>query len=167
MEVENYTEALSKSIQYFKGDELAAKVFVDKYSLRSNKDEILEDTPEKMHWRMANELARIEKNKFKNPLSKQEIFNYFDKFTKIIPQGSMMFGIGNYYHYATLSNCYVINPPTDSYGGICRTDEQLVQISKRRGGNGTDISHIRPTGMSVKKFFENHDWHYTIYAKIL
>lgn len=150
MEVYTYTESLSKSIEYFNGDELAARVFCDKYALRNEKDEILEDTPEKMHWRMAKELARIEKNKFKNPLSEQEIFSYFDRFKKIIPQGSMMFGIGNYYHYATLSNCYVIDPPTDSYGGICKTDEQLVQISKRRGGNGTDISHIRPAGMSVK-----------------
>jgi ribonucleoside-diphosphate reductase alpha chain len=150
MEVYSYGEALSKSIEYFNGDELAAKVFVDKYSLRNEKDEILEDTPEKMHWRMAKELARIEKNKFKIPLSEKEIFSYFDKFKKIIPQGSMMFGIGNYYHYVTLSNCYVIDPPTDSYGGICRTDEQLVQISKRRGGNGTDISYIRPSGLPVK-----------------
>jgi ribonucleoside-diphosphate reductase alpha chain len=154
MEIEKtvftYQQALENSKQYFNGDELAARVFVDKYSLRSLEEEILEDTPGKMHWRIANELGRIESKKFKNPLTKEQIFNYLDKFKKIIPQGSMMFGIGNYYHYATLSNCYVINPPTDSYGGICRTDEQLVQISKRRGGNGTDISHIRPSGLSVK-----------------
>jgi ribonucleoside-diphosphate reductase alpha chain len=136
----SYKDALKVSLDYFDNDDLAAKVF----------DEILEDSPIKMHNRIATELARIESKKFKNPLSKEEIFNLLDKFKKIIPQGSMMFGIGNYYQYATLSNCYVINPPTDSYGGICKTDEQLVQISKRRGGNGADISHIRPSGMIVK-----------------
>ncbi len=145
-----YQEALKDSINYFNGDELAAKVFVDKYALHNEKDEILENTPEMMHWRISNELSRIESKKFKKPLTKEQIFSYLDKFKKIIPQGSMMFGIGNYYHYATLSNCYVINPPTDSYGGICKTDEQLVQISKRRGGNGLDISNIRPNGMPVK-----------------
>lgn len=150
MEIFTYEQALNNSIKYFNGDELAARVFVDKYSLRNDKDEILEDTPKLMHKRIAFHLARIEKDKFKKPLSEEQIFSYLDKFSKIIPQGSMMFGIGNYYHYATLSNCYVINPPTDSYGGICRTDEQLVQISKRRGGNGTDISNIRPVGLPVK-----------------
>lgn len=149
-EIYSYQEALNNSIKYFHGDELAARVFCDKYSLRNEKDELLEDTPEKMHWRMAKELARIEKNKFKNPLSEKQIFDYFDRFKKIIPQGSMMFGIGNPYHYVTLSNCYVIEPPLDSYGGICRTDEQLLQISKRRGGNGTDLSYIRPHGLPVK-----------------
>lgn len=150
--MDNYTyeEAIDSSKKYFNGDTLAAKVFVDKYSLRDNNDNILEDNPEKMHWRIARELARIESKKFKNPLTIEQIFSYLDKFNKIIPQGSMMFGIGNNYHYVTLSNCYVINPPTDSYGGICKTDEQLVQISKRRGGNGTDISYIRPIGMPVK-----------------
>lgn len=150
MEHYSYDQALNNSIKYFDGDELAAKVFVDKYALRDNNDLILEDTPEKMHRRIAKELSRIEKKKFKKPLSEDEIFSYLDKFKKIIPQGSMMFGIGNKYQYCTLSNCYVINSPTDSYGGICQTDEQLVQISKRRGGNGTDISHIRPAGLPVK-----------------
>ena len=101
----SYKEALENSVKYFNGDELAGKVFCDKYALRNEKDELLEDSPEMMHWRIANELGRIEKNKFKNPLSNQEIFNYFDKFKKIIPQGSVMFGAGNYYHYITLSNC--------------------------------------------------------------
>lgn len=146
----SYQEALSSSMKYFNGDELAARVFVDKYSLRNNEDEILEDTPEKMHLRIAKEISRIEKNKFNNPLSEELIFSYLDHFKKIIPQGSCMFGIGNPYHYVTLSNCYVIEPPADSYGGICKTDEQLLQISKRRGGNGTDISYIRPAGMMVK-----------------
>lgn len=146
----NYNEALKKSTEYFEGDELAARVFCDKYSLRNEKDEILEDTPDKMHWRIANELSKIESNKFQKPLSSQDIFNYLDKFKKIILQGSSMFGIGNKYHYVTLSNCYVIEPPVDSYGGICNTDEQLVQISKRRGGNGTDLSNIRPSGLPVR-----------------
>ena len=101
----SYSDALKKSIEYFNGDELAARVFCDKYALRNHKDEILEDSPEKMHWRIANELGRIENKKFKNPLTKEQIFSYLDRFKKIIPQGSMMFGIGNYYHYATLSNC--------------------------------------------------------------
>lgn len=149
MDKYSYEDALQKSIKYFNGDELAGKVFIDKYALRNEKDEILEDTPEKMHWRIANELGRIESKKFNKPLSNQEIFNYLDKFNKIILQGSPMFGIGNPYHYVTLSNCYVLETPLDSYGGIHKTDEQLSQISKRRGGCGIDISNIRPVGSIV------------------
>ncbi len=144
-----YQQALLDSITYSDGDELAARVFVDKYALRNHKDEILENTPEMMHRRIAKELGRIEKNKFKNPLTEQDIFSYLDKFKKIIMQGSPMFGIGNPYHFATLSNCYVLDTPLDSYGGIHKTDEQLSQISKRRGGCGIDISHIRPCGSVV------------------
>jgi len=146
----SYEEAFNKSLSYFNGDELASKVFVDKYALRNNSDEILEDDPEKMHRRIAKELARIELKKFKKPLSEDIIFSYLDKFKKIIFQGGIMFGCGNLYQYITLSNCYVLESPTDSYSGICKTDEQLVQISKRRGGCGIDISHIRPINSVVK-----------------
>lgn len=149
MQTYTYQQALDASLNYFNGDELASRVFCDKYALRNNNDEILEDIPEKMHWRIANELARIESKKFNKPLSNQDIFNYLDKFKKIIMQGSPMFGIGNPYHFVTLSNCYVLETPLDSYGGIHKTDEQLSQISKRRGGCGIDISHIRPTNTVV------------------
>lgn len=141
-------EAIAKSTEYFNGDSLAAEVFVSKYALRNEKLEILEATPEQMHRRLAKEFARIEK-KYPNPLSEEEIFNLFDKFNWIVPQGSPMFGIGNPYQKVSLSNCFVIDT-VDSYGGICRTDERIAQISKRRGGAGTDISPLRPKGMSTK-----------------
>jgi len=149
----SYEEAFEASKKYFNGDELAAKVFIDKYSLRNNENEILEDTPERMHWRLAKEFARIEKRKYKGtniePLSKEEVFSYFDKFKYIVPQGSPMYGIGNKYQYVSLSNCYVL-PTYDSYGGILQTDEHIVQISKRRGGSGHDISPLRPRDFYVK-----------------
>jgi ribonucleoside-diphosphate reductase alpha chain len=141
-----YNEAYDSTVAYFDGDELAAKVFLDKYALRNKQDELLEKTPEDMHWRLAKEIARIEKEKFKKPLSEQEIFDCFDKFKRIVPQGSIMYGLGNPYQYASLSNCFVAECPKDSYGGILYTDEQLVQISKRRGGVGIDISNLRPNG---------------------
>ena len=145
MTVYSYEEALSESQRYFDNDDLAAKVFVDKYALRNKEGEILEKTPEDMHWRIAGELARIEKKKFKSPLSKQEIFEYLDHFKRIVPQGSPMFGIGNPYQYVSLANCFLVESPEDSYGGILKTDEQLVQIAKRRGGAGMDISKLRPS----------------------
>lgn len=138
-----YKRALRESTDYFDGNELAAKVFVDKYALRDNNKKLLELTPTDMHWRIANELARVEANKFDKPYTAEEIFDFLDGFQHIVPQGSPMFGIGNP-NYVTLSNCYVIDPPMDSYGGIMWTDEELVQISKRRGGVGTDLSHLRP-----------------------
>lgn len=141
-----YEEALSASTEYFGGDELASKVFVDKYALRDGHGNLLEKTPTDMHWRIAKELARVEKDKFQNPMTVEEIFPCLDHFSRIVPQGSPMYGIGNMYQYVTLSNCYVISSPMDTYGGIMMADEHLVQISKRRGGVGLSLSHIRPAG---------------------
>jgi len=141
-----YKQALKASVAYFNGNELAAKVFVDKYALRDKNKNLLELTPHDMHTRIATALARIEKQKFgSNALTSDEILDYIDHFKYIVPQGGAMFGIGNP-NFVTLSSCYVIDPPLDSYGGIMWTDEQIVQISKRRGGCGTDISHLRPCG---------------------
>lgn len=139
-----YEDALPISLEYFDGDYLAAKVYLDKYALRDKEGNILEPDPSFMHRRMAKELAKIEAEKFKSPLSEKEIFSYLDRFQKFVPQGSIMYGLGNKDQYVTLSNCYVVDSPLDSYGGICHADEQLVQISKRRGGVGMDISYIRP-----------------------
>jgi ribonucleotide reductase alpha subunit len=146
----SYEEALSASIEYFKGDELAAKVFVDKYALRDLDQRILEKTPDYMHRRIAREFARIEKNKFKNPLTEEHIFELLSGFNRIVPQGSPMYGIGNKFQFISLSNCYVVDSPLDSYGSIMEADENLVQISKRRGGVGIDVSHLRPSGAPTK-----------------
>lgn len=145
-----FDEAIQKSIEYFNGDDLAANVFLNKYALRNNKNELLEDTPEKMHNRIASEFARIEKSKFKTPLTKEEIFSYLDKFKYIVPQGSPMSGIGNTYQIVSLSNCYVVETPEDSIGGILKTDQQLAQISKRRGGVGTSLDKLRPSGTATR-----------------
>jgi len=142
----SYEEAFEKSLKYFEGNDLAAKVFLDKYALRDNEGNILEDTPEKMHWRIAAEFARIEALKFKKPMTKEEIFSYLDKFGYIVPQGSPMYGIGNNYQTVSLSNCYVTESPLDSYSGILKIDQEMAQISKRRGGVGTDLSNLRPDG---------------------
>ena len=141
----SYGEALKTSIDYF-GNELSAKAFVDKYALRDNDGNILEDTPDKMHKRIAKALASVEKKKFKKPLSEKEIYGYLENFKQIIPQGSPMYGIGNKYQTVSLSNCFVLHEPDDSYGGIMFTDEQLVQISKRRGGVGISLNKLRPEG---------------------
>ena len=146
----SYEETWTAAKNYFDGDELAAKVFLDKYALRNEEGDFLEKTPENMHRRLASEFARIEKKKFKLPLNEDEIFSYFDKFKYIIPQGSPMYGIGNNYSITSLSNCYVLETPEDSYGSIMKTDEQLVQISKRRGGVGIDLSKIRPINSPTK-----------------
>lgn len=148
--VYSYEEALEASVSYFDGDDLAGKVFIDKYALRNDKGEILELTPSDMHRRLASEFARVEHSKFKNPLSEAEIFDLFDHFRYIVPQGSVLYGCGNNYQLTSLSNCYVVNSPEDSYGGILNTDEQLVQISKRRGGVGVDLSNLRPAGFPTK-----------------
>ncbi|MFA5758098.1 MAG: LAGLIDADG family homing endonuclease [Clostridia bacterium] len=139
-----HAEAMEASTQYFNGNDLAASVFVDKYALRDNDNNILEKTPADMHRRFAREFARIEKSKFNNPLSEEQIFEYFDQCARLIPQGSPSYGIGNPFQCISISNCFVIEPPQDSYASIMKTDEQLVQIAKRRGGTGTDISHLRP-----------------------
>ncbi|MDD2589262.1 MAG: adenosylcobalamin-dependent ribonucleoside-diphosphate reductase [Fermentimonas sp.] len=153
MKKKTYTfdEAYKASLEYFMGDELAAKVWVSKYALKDSQGVIYEKNPEEMHWRLAKEVARIEK-KYDNPLSEQELFDLFDRFKYIIPQGSPMTGIGNDYQVASLSNCFVIGMDgnADSYGAIIRIDEEQVQLMKRRGGVGHDLSHIRPKGSPVK-----------------
>ena len=150
MNTKTYTreEALKQSTEYFGGDELAANVFITKYAMRNEKLELVESNPEQMHRRLAKEFARIEK-KYPNPMSEEEIFSLFDRFGKVVPQGSPMFGIGNVYQRASLSNCFVIDV-VDSYGGICRADERIAQIAKRRGGIGINISPIRPKGLPTK-----------------
>ncbi len=147
----SYEEAFEKSLDYFKGDELAARVWVNKYAMKDSYGNIYESCPTDMHWRIANELARVE-SKYKNPLSADEIFSLLDHFKYIVPQGSPMTGIGNNYQVASLSNCFVIgvDGPADSYGGIIKMDEEQVQLMKRRGGVGHDLSHIRPKGSPVK-----------------
>ena len=147
----SFDEAYKASLDYFKGDELAAKVFVNKYALKDAFGNIFERTPADMHCRLAKEIGRIEK-KYENPLSEQELFDLFDEFKYIIPQGSPMTGIGNNYQIASLSNCFVIglDGDADSYGSIIRIDEEQVQLMKRRGGVGHDLSHIRPKGSPVK-----------------
>ncbi|MDD4590282.1 MAG: adenosylcobalamin-dependent ribonucleoside-diphosphate reductase [Parabacteroides sp.] len=146
-----FDEAYQASLDYFTGDELAAKVWVNKYALKDAFGNIYEKTPVDMHHRLASEIARIEK-KYPNPLSEEELFNLFDHFRYIIPQGSPMTGIGNSYQVASLSNCFVIglDGNADSYGAIIRIDEEQVQLMKRRGGVGHDLSHIRPKGSPVK-----------------
>lgn len=145
-----YNEVLEASTKYFDGDDLASKVFVDKYCLRDNEDQFVEKTPEDMHHRIAKEFARIEKKKFNNPISEELIFSLLDKFRYIIPQGSPMYGIGNHYKYISLSNCYLLDVPLDSYSSILQIDEQLVNISKRRGGVGIDLSNLRPSGSPTR-----------------
>lgn len=147
----SYDEAFEASLQYFKGDELAARVWVNKYAVKDSFGNIYEKSPEDMHWRLANEVARIEA-KYPNGLSSQELFELFDHFNYIVPQGSPMTGIGNDFQVASLSNCFVIglDGDADSYGAIIRIDEEQVQLMKRRGGVGHDLSHIRPKGSPVK-----------------
>lgn len=143
----SYEEAFQNSLKYFNGDDLAASAFLSKYALRNNKDELLEDTPEKMHRRLAKEFARVQKSKYKNnALTEDQIFSLLDGFKKIIPQGSPMFGIGNNYQIVSISNCFVLDVPEDSYNSILDVDKQLVNISKRRGGVGIDLSKLRPKG---------------------
>ena len=145
-----YNDAVAQSKEYFAGDELAATVWVSKYALKDSFGHIYESSPEDMHRRIAAEIGRIEKN-YPNPLSRDEIFALLDHFRYVIPQGGPMTGIGNNLQIASLSNCFVIGhkKPADSYGGIIRMDEEQVQIMKRRGGVGHDLSHLRPTGSPV------------------
>ena len=153
MERQTYTydEAFEASLQYFKGDELAARVWVNKYAVKDSFGNIFEKSPEDMHWRIANEVARIEA-KYKNGLNAQQLYELLDHFKYIVPQGSPMTGIGNDFQVASLSNCFVIgiDGAADSYGAIIRIDEEQVQLMKRRGGVGHDLSHIRPKGSPVK-----------------
>lgn len=153
MESKSYTydEAFQSSLEYFKGDELAARVWVNKYALKDSFGNIYEENPEDMHMRLASEIARIENN-YPNPLSVEKLMELFRDFKYIVPQGSPMSGIGNNYQIGSLSNCFVIGMEgnADSYGGVMKIDEEQVQLMKRRGGVGHDLSHIRPKGSPVK-----------------
>ncbi|MDD2303386.1 MAG: adenosylcobalamin-dependent ribonucleoside-diphosphate reductase [Prolixibacteraceae bacterium] len=144
-------EAYEASLIYFKGDDLAARVWVNKYALKDSFGYLYENTPDDMHRRLASEIARIEKN-YENPMSEDEIFALLKDFKYIVPQGGPMTGIGNDYQIASLSNCFVIGNEghSDSYGGIMKVDQEQVQLMKRRGGVGHDLSHIRPKGSPVK-----------------
>ena len=145
-----YDEAYEASLKYFAGDELAARVWVNKYAMKDSFGNIFEQSPEQMHWRIANEVARIE-NKYNNPMSAWQVFELLDHFRYVIPAGSPMTGIGNNHQVASLSNCFVIglDGNADSYGAILRIDEEQVQLMKRRGGVGHDLSHLRPKGSPV------------------
>ena len=145
-----YDEAYEASLKYFAGDELAARVWVNKYAMKDSFGNIFEQSPEQMHWRIANEVARIE-NKYSNAMTAEEVFALLDHFRYVIPAGSPMTGIGNNHQVASLSNCFVIglDGNADSYGAILRIDEEQVQLMKRRGGVGHDLSHLRPKGSPV------------------
>ena len=146
----SYDEAFESTLEYFNGDELAARVWVNKYAMKDSYGNIYEKNPVEMHWRIANEVARIE-SKYKHPVSARQIFDLLDHFHYIVPAGSPMTGIGNNHQVASLSNCFVIglDGDADSYGAIMRIDEEQVQLMKRRGGVGHDLSHIRPAGSPV------------------
>lgn len=146
----SFDEAFKASLGYFDGDELAARVWVNKYALKDSQGKIYERTPDDMHRRLASEIGRIEK-RYPNPLSFDELFDLMQKFKYIVPQGSPMTGIGNNFQIASLSNCFVIghDGQADSYGGIMKIDQEQVQLMKRRGGVGHDLSHIRPSGSQV------------------
>ncbi|MBK7213957.1 MAG: adenosylcobalamin-dependent ribonucleoside-diphosphate reductase [Bacteroidales bacterium] len=147
----SHEEVLAAATEYFKGDTLAASVWMNKYALKDSDGNVYELTPDDMHRRLAREVARIER-KYVNPLSEDEIFELFRDFRYIIPQGSPMAGIGNDFQVSSLSNCFVIGGDSnqDSYGAIMKVDEEQVQLMKRRGGVGHDLSHIRPSGSPVK-----------------
>jgi ribonucleoside-diphosphate reductase alpha chain len=148
--VYTYEEALKSSIEYFKGDELAATVWISKYALKDSYGRLFEKNPDDMHHRLARELYRIEQ-KYPNPISEEEIYEVLSDFKYIVPQGGPMTGIGNDFQIASLSNCFVIGNqgPSDSYGAIMKIDQEQVQLMKRRGGVGHDLSHIRPKGSPV------------------
>jgi len=144
-------DAFQESLRYFQGDDLAARVWVNKYALKDSFGNIFELTPDDMHRRLASEIARIEK-RYPNPLSEDEIYEALKDFKYIVPQGGPMTGIGNNFQIASLSNCFVVGNEgnSDSYGGILKIDQEQVQLMKRRGGVGHDLSHIRPKGSQVK-----------------
>ncbi|MCC7333068.1 MAG: adenosylcobalamin-dependent ribonucleoside-diphosphate reductase [Flavobacteriales bacterium] len=150
MKVYTFEEALKEATIYFKGDELAANVWINKYALKDSDGKIYESNPDQMHWRIAKEIARIE-TKYPNPYTLQEIYDVLNDFKYIVPQGGPMTGIGNDFQIASLSNCFVIgnDGDSDSYGGVMKIDEEQVQLMKRRGGVGHDLSHIRPKGSPV------------------
>jgi len=147
----SYDEVLEKTTEYFNGDSLAANVWINKYALKNSAGKLFELTPDDMHKRLAGEILRIEK-KYVDPMDFEEIYQLFKKFKYIVPQGSPMAGIGNDFQISSLSNCFVIGDDkySDSYGGILKVDQEQVQLMKRRGGVGHDLSHIRPSGSPVK-----------------
>jgi|LWDU01.1.fsa_nt_gi ribonucleoside-diphosphate reductase alpha chain len=153
---ENFDRVYEESLEYFSGDELAASVFATKYALQDGHGNFLETDPDQMHRRLAQEFARIER-KYDNPMSEEEIYGLLKDFKYVVPQGSPMSGIGNTYQIQSLSNCFVVEPPQDSYGGILKTDQEQVQIMKRRGGVGFDISTIRPQGMRTSNAAKTTD----------
>lgn len=144
-------DAFNAAFDYFKGDELAARVWVNKYALKDSAGNLYELTPDDMHWRLAREVARIE-SRYPNPMPVEKIYGLFKEFSYIVPQGGPMSGIGNDHQVASLSNCFVIGNEgdSDSYGGVMKIDQEQVQLMKRRGGVGHDLSHIRPKGSPVK-----------------
>jgi len=146
----SFEEAFQEALKYFKGDELAARVWTSKYALKDSYGNIFEKSPDEMHRRLAKEISRIEQ-KYPNPLSEDEVFDLIKDFKYIVPAGSPMSGIGNKFQTVSLSNCFVIGDenPADSYGGILKIDQEQVQLMKRRGGVGHDLSHIRPKGSPV------------------
>jgi len=151
-----YDDAFSGAMEYFNGDELAAGVWTSKYALQDLNGNFMETSPDQMHRRLAKEFARIE-SKFANPMSEDEIFDLMDQFKYIVPQGSPMSAVGNNFQIQSISNCFVIDSPIDSYGGILKSDQEQVQIMKRRGGVGFDISKIRPSGMNTSNAAKTTD----------
>ncbi|MDE6143761.1 MAG: ribonucleoside-diphosphate reductase, adenosylcobalamin-dependent, partial [Muribaculaceae bacterium] len=146
-----FEDAYEASVKYFKGDQLAARVWATKYALKDSDGNYYELTPDDMHHRIASEIERIER-KYPSPLTESEIYSILKDFRYIVPQGSPMAGIGNNFQVGSLSNCFVIglDGAPDSYGGIVKVDEEQVQLMKRRGGVGHDLSHLRPKGSAVK-----------------
>jgi ribonucleoside-diphosphate reductase alpha chain len=141
-------EVIDTATAYFKGNELQANVWVDKYCLQDKEGNYLESTPDEMFHRLAKEFARIEQN-YLNPMLEDEIYQLLRDFRLVIPGGSILFGCGNDFSATSLGNCFVIGDATDSYGSICKIDEEQVQLMKRRGGVGHDLSHLRPSGSRV------------------
>jgi len=149
----SHNNVLKNAIQYFNGDELAATVWMNKYCLKNNNGDFLEKSPEDMHKRLAKEFARIEK-KYPNPMSEEKIFELINRFDYIVPQGSPMSGIGNNHKIQSISNCFVIKNPYDSYAGIFKTEQEMVQLMKRRGGVGFSIHSLRPKEMPTSSVSE-------------
>ena len=150
-EMYSIEEVRKAATEYFGGDQLAGDVWMNKYALKDSEGNIYEKTPDDMHHRIAKEIARIEK-RYPNPMSEEDIFEVLKGFKYIVPQGSPMAGIGNNFQISSLSNCFVIGTKgsSDSYGAIMKIDQEQVQLMKRRGGVGHDLSHIRPSGSAVK-----------------
>jgi len=151
-----YDQVFSESLEYFGGDELAASVFATKYALQDTQGNFLETTPDHMHRRLAREFARVEE-KYDNAMPEEEIYNLFKDFKYVVPQGSPMSGVGNPHQIQSLSNCFVVDSPEDSYGGILKADQEQVQVMKRRGGVGFDISTIRPKGLNTSNAAKTTD----------